>query len=234
MKNYGMILAGGRGSRMNSDIPKQYMTIEERPVLYFSLKVFQQCPFIDEVILVLSKEDFEYCQREILETYGFDKVKYLAYGGKERYESVYNGLEYAEGEGYVFIHDGARPCLDQSLLYRLYEDVQLYGTAVAAVPSKDTIKIADADGFVTETPNRSLVWNVQTPQVFSISLIKKAYCSLMKDPRRGMVTDDAMVVENYGGAKIRLTKGDYANLKITTPEDFIVAKSFLKKSEKKM
>ena len=144
-----------------------------------------------------------------------------------RYNSVWNGLQETR-EGYVYIHDGARPFVDEEMIERAYECVSEYHACVAGMPSKDTIKIADSDNMVTETPDRSNVWIVQTPQVFDTGLIKKAYAALMEQEEIS-VTDDAMAAEQISGTSVRLFYGSYENIKITTPEDLDIADVFLKR-----
>jgi len=232
MKTTAIVLAGGSGKRMNSSVKKQFLEINGRPILYYSLKAFEDS-FVDEVILVVSEEDKEYCQKEIIEKYNFLKVNKLVPGGKERYHSVANGVMAAGSCDYIFIHDGARPFLTQDMLKRLLSEVEQSGACVAGMPVKDTIKIADNDGFIETTPSRDLVWMIQTPQVFSFELIYKAYERLMVEEnsliQRGIViTDDAMVVETLLGEKVKLVEGSYTNIKITTPEDISVAEGFLR------
>lgn len=231
MKTTAIVLAGGRGKRMNSAIPKQFLTIQDKPVLYYSLRAFETS-FIDSIILVASEDDREYCQREIVEKYHFDKVKKIVSGGKERYHSVLNGIKAAEDCDYIFIHDGARPFVTQDMLKRLFDCVKTDRACVAGMPVKDTIKIADESGYIASTPKRDLVWMIQTPQVFSYDLIKKAYLLLEENEysllEKGIsITDDAMVVETLLGEKVKLVEGSYRNIKITTPEDLAVAEGFL-------
>ncbi len=226
-----IVLAAGRGARMHSDIPKQYLLIKEKPVLYYALKTFQNS-FIDRVILVTSENDVEYCQQNIVEKYGFDKVTKVVAGGKERYHSVYEGILAAGECDYIFIHDGARPFVTEAMLERAYACVSEYDACVIGMPVKDTIKIADENGFAAFTPRRDLVWTVQTPQVFSYSLIKDTYTELVKEEQRILqdgirITDDAMVVETFTNKKVKLVEGSYENIKITTPEDLNVAESFV-------
>lgn len=230
MKTTAIVLAGGSGKRMNSTVKKQFLEIKGRPLLYYSLKAFQDS-FIDEVILVTSEEDKEYCQKEMIEKYGFHKIKKIVSGGKERYHSVANGVFSADDCDFIFIHDGARPFLTPDILARLLEEVQRSGACVAGMPVKDTIKIADTDGYIETTPRRDLVWMIQTPQVFSYALIKKAYTLLLKEEdaliEKGIsITDDAMVVETLLGEKVKLVEGAYQNIKITTPEDISIAEGF--------
>lgn len=227
-----IVLAAGRGTRMHSDIPKQYLVLREKPVLYYALKTFQDS-FIDRIILVTSESDIEYCRKNIVEQYGFDKVTQIVAGGKERYHSVYQGIKAAGECDYIYIHDGARPFVTEVMLARAYACVSEYDACVIGMPVKDTIKIADENGFAVTTPRRDLVWMVQTPQVFSYSLIKEAYSLLIKEEEKILkegirITDDAMVVETFTDKKVKLVEGSYENIKITTPEDLDVAESFLK------
>ena len=232
MKTTAIVLAGGRGKRMNSAVPKQFLMIKDKPVLYYSLKAFEDS-FIDSVILVTSEDDMEYCKKEIVDKYGFTKVVKIVAGGKERYHSVLNGIKAASDCDYIFIHDGARPFVTQDMLARLLECVEESKACVAGMPVKDTIKIANEEGFIDTTPKRELVWMIQTPQVFDFALIKKAYLILEKDEysllQKGIsITDDAMVVEMLLGEKVKLVEGSYQNIKITTPEDLAIAEGFLK------
>ena len=228
MKCTAIVLAAGRGKRMQSDIQKQYMELKGYPVLYYSLQCFQECPWMDEIILVTGPEDIEYCQKEIVEKYNFDKVSAVVAGGRERYNSVYHGLQLCWDTDYVFIHDGARPMVDQGILERGLECVKKWDACAAGMPSKDTVKIVNKDQRVISTPDRSGVWNVQTPQVFSYVLVMRAYEKAIPSGNTG-ITDDAMVVEQYGEHPVTLYEGSYKNIKITTPEDMDVARIFLKK-----
>lgn len=226
MKCTAIVLAAGQGKRMNSKIQKQFLHIQGHPVLYYSLKCFQECPWIDEIILVTGSEEIAYCRREIVEKYGFNKVVSVTPGGKERYHSVQNGLKMCRDTDYVFIHDGARPFINREILERGLECVQRCGACAAGMPSKDTIKIVDERELVQSTPDRRYVWNVQTPQVFEYHLVADAY-DLALQGECSMITDDAMVVEKYGGHPVALYKGSYENIKITTPEDLGVAEVFV-------
>lgn len=222
-----IVLAGGSGKRMGSEVHKQYLLMGGKPVLYYSLKAFQESDYIDEIILVAGAGEEEYCRERILNPYGITKVSRITTGGAERYHSVWNGLQAAEHEGYVFIHDGARPFVDEDMIGRAYECVLQYKACVAAMPVKDTIKIADENGFVKETPDRNTLWMIQTPQVFEMSLVKEAYSRLMQKEERG-VTDDAMVVERMMDAPVKLFPGSYENIKITTPGDLEIGEGLLK------
>ena len=224
-ETYGaVVLAAGKGKRMHSAVQKQFLMLGGKPVIFYSLEQFEQCPFINEIVLVTGEEEIDYCRQEIVEKFDFQKVKKIVAGGAERFLSVYNGLKACTCD-FVYIHDGARPFVDQAILERTREDVKRYGACVAGMPVKDTIKISDGDGYADVTPPRSRVWMVQTPQVFAYSCIKDAYDKLIADGRMD-VTDDAMVLECMAGQKTKLTLGSYENIKITTPEDLEIAEVF--------
>ena len=229
-RTYGtaIVLAAGSGRRMGTKVHKQYLLLGGRPVLYYSLKAFQDSEVIDEIILVCGSGEEEYCRTEIVDKYGLSKVSKVIPGGSERYESVWNGLQEAEEKGFVFIHDGARPFVDREMLLRAYDCVRENRACVAGMPAKDTIKIADERDFVKATPDRRSLWIVQTPQVFETKLVKNAYSLLMRETYI-TVTDDAMVVERMLNFPIKMFQGSYENIKITTPEDLDVAEVFLKR-----
>lgn len=233
-KTAAVVLAAGKGKRMNSDIPKQYMLLRDKPVLYYSLKVFQES-FVDEIVLVAEKGEEEFCRKEIVEKYGFTKVKHIAAGGTERYFSVANGLEAVSQDcDYIYIHDGARPFVTQAIIKEALAEVRTHKACVAAMPVKDTIKIADEQDFAVSTPRRDLVWMMQTPQVFQASLIRGAYHKLLSEEeklrRQGIqITDDAMVVETLLSHPVKLFRASYENIKITTPEDLLIADGILEK-----
>lgn len=221
-----IVLAAGQGKRMHSKVQKQFLEIGQKPIVYYSLHCFQESPRIQEIILVTSKEMIPYCEKEIVEKYGFGKVTRIVEGGKERYNSVYAGLKACKDTDFVFIHDGARPFITVEMVERGYQAVVKTGACVLGMPSKDTVKLADEEGYIKETPDRKIVWNVQTPQIFSYKLICTAYESIQQKDMSN-VTDDAMVVEQETGTRILLVEGSYQNIKITTPEDLAVAEAFL-------
>lgn len=227
MRYVAIVLSAGSGRRMHSSIQKQYMDLEGKPVLYYSLQAFQQSQ-IDEIILVTGKEDMEYCREQIVEKYDLNKVKKIVPGGAERYDSVFYGLKAAEQADYVLIHDGARPMVDEKIIADSMEAVKEYEACVVGVPVKDTIKVIDEDNYAVTTPNRNTLWQVQTPQSFSYSLVYEAYKKVMEEKVPG-ITDDAMVVEYATTKRVKLIEGSYENLKITTPEDLEIASIFVKK-----
>ena len=238
-----VVLAAGSGSRMNSDVAKQYMSLRGKPLIWYALHAIEESSVIDDCILVTGAEDISYVRDEIVVRYGFHKVDSIVAGGTERYDSVYHALQtIADGKmkepnrgGYVFIHDGARPFLTEDILRRCYDEVQSSKACVAGMPVKDTVKIANRENFAVQTPDRTLVWQIQTPQVFDTLLIIKAYEELMRQKDRLLcegikITDDAMVVETFTDTSVKLVQGSYENIKITTPEDMLIADAFMQKN----
>lgn len=232
-KYAAVVLSAGRGTRMNSAVPKQYLDLEGKPVLYYSLRAFEQS-MADEIVLVTGQDEIEYCRKEIVEKYGFTKVTSVTAGGKERYHSVFCGLkelnQSKKRPDYVMIHDGARPFLSNEIICRCAAAAEEFQACAAGMPVKDTIKIANDSLFAVETPQRNHVWQIQTPQAFAFPLIYQAYEELIKRERQGEtfhVTDDAMALETICGQKVKLVEGSYENIKITTPEDLKLAKVFL-------
>lgn len=252
-KVIAIILAAGIGKRMNSDIAKQYLTLGGKPILYYTIKAFEES-CVDEIVLVVGKQDTDYCQREIIEEYNFGKVTKIIEGGNERYHSVYNGLKSLIAADYVLIHDGVRPFVSVDIIENTIKQLPLYGACVVGVPAKDTIKLVNETGFVLETPDRDLVWSIQTPQAFSYEIIMTAYSIIMdkiaynsgqvgnglKNVTTGKeerltckqdtlnITDDAMIVEHALNYPIKMIMGSYRNIKVTTPEDLIIGEAFLK------
>lgn len=228
-KYAAIVLAAGSGKRMNSQVHKQYLIIQDRPVLYYSLKEFEDSA-VDEIVLVVGKGEEEFCRREIVDKYGISKVKAIVEGGKERYHSVFEGLKQTSDVDYVLIHDGARPFVNQDIIRRCMQEVQKYQACVVGMPVKDTIKIADEEGYAKQTPDRKNVWMIQTPQTFSYALIYEAYEEMLKTEDTA-ITDDAMVLERIKGKKSKLIEGSYRNIKITTPEDLLIANVYLQHPE---
>ena len=226
-----IVLAAGQGKRMGTTVQKQYLEIDNKPVLFYSLFEFQKSNIIDDIVLVVGEGQEEYCKREIVDKYDISKVKSIVLGGKERFHSVWNGLQQIEESAYVFIHDGARPFVDEEMIERVYREVLVHKACAVGMPVKDTIKIADSQGYALETPDRSRVWMIQTPQVFESDLVKQCYKILLKNPE-AFATDDAMVVETYSDCKVKLVQGSYENIKITTPEDLQIAEVFATKRKK--
>lgn len=226
-KATAIVLAAGSGSRMQSQTKKQFMKLAEKPVLYYSLKAFQESS-VEEIVLVLAKEDMDYCRKEILEPHGITKVTAMVEGGAERYLSVKNGLQKANGE-VCYIHDGARPFISPEKIEELRSLAEYESAMITAVPVKDTIKIIDGNGYIESSPNRNTLMAAQTPQVFWKELLLEAYRKMEECPKTGVViTDDATIVQNYTDKKVRVVAGEYSNIKLTTPEDMEFAELFIK------
>ena len=213
-----IILAAGRGQRMGTELPKQFLSMGDDMLLTKTIRVFEESRVIQDIVLVTSEDWIGFCKTEIVDREGFRKVRKIVAGGKERYDSVYQGLLACPNADYVFIHDGARPFVTEEILVRTQEAVEKYEACAVGVPSKDTVKIVDEDGFVESTPPRENVWNIQTPQAFSYPLIRAAY-EVVRDNNMTGITDDAMIIERSRLAKVKLVMGSYYNIKITTPED---------------
>ena len=216
-----IVLSAGVGSRMNSDIPKQYMMLKDKPVLAHSLLAFEESE-VDDIVIVCGSRDEEYIKKEFVKKYSLKKVTAIVPGGAERYNSVYNGLLACEGADYVLIHDGARPYVTKEIIKRNMDEVLKYKAVVTSVKATDTVKIADENGFVVSTPERKSVFFMQTPQTFEYRLALNSYSALIKDLEKEVkvqVTDDAQVVEMYSDIRVKLIEGDYSNIKITVPKD---------------
>lgn len=224
-----IVLAAGSGSRMKSKTKKQFMEIKGKPVIWYSLFEFEKSR-VDEIILVTGKEDIDYCKKEIVEKCNLKKIKNVVAGGSERYESVYNGLKEVTGN-IVLIHDGARPLINNEIIERSIEGTIKSDACVVGVPVKDTIKRANKEGYIIDTPNRSELWITQTPQSFKTDLVKMAYKKMKEELEKGNttlnITDDAMVVEEFTTNQVRFVQGDYKNIKVTTPEDIDIAELFI-------
>ena len=228
-----LVLAAGKGTRMNSAVPKQFLEINGKPIFMHSSDKFLD---LADVVCIVTDEEHVAFMQALLEHNARmgknNKNVIITCGGRERWQSSVNGLRALDELGgcdYVLIHDAARCLVDRGTIERVLQDTITYGAAVAAVPSKDTIKIAGEDGFVASTPDREKCWIIQTPQGFSREIITEAYQNLIDNGGSGMnITDDAMVVENFSHHPVRLTMGSYENIKVTTPEDLIYVKEKLK------
>ena len=228
--NAAIVLAAGQGKRMNSAVQKQFLLLNGRPLLLYSLEAFQKSK-IDRIILVTGKEEIEYCREEITVPYGITKADAIVAGGIERYHSVYEGLKAAEGCEEILIHDGARPLVTEKMIHDALDGARKYGACIVGMPVKDTIKVSDQEGFVASTPDRSHLWQIQTPQAFHYSWIRGAYDRLFsREEYQQGVTDDAMVLETMTDHRVRLIEGSYGNIKVTTPEDMAVASALLNRN----
>lgn len=220
-----IILAGGSGKRMNTNTPKQYLMLDGKPLLYYSLKAFEKS-LVNEIILVTKPGEEAYCRKEFVEQYGFQKVTSIVAGGKERYHSVLNGLQAVKNCDYVMIHDGARPLITPHIIEQTAEAVKTYQACVVGMPVKDTMQIVNEIGVIMKTPKRSTVWQAQTPQAFAFSMVRDAYEKIVQESAVE-VTDDAMVVGHYYDVPVYMVEGSYTNIKVTTPEDIPVAEVML-------
>lgn len=226
MHTVALIPAAGRGRRMGLERPKVFLPLGGVPLLAYTLQPFEACPQVDEILPLVPEEEIEYCQEEIIRRHGLKKVAQTLAGGKERSDSVYQGLQAMEGRAdLVVIHDGARPFVSTHLIERAIEGAKQWGAVVAALPAWETVKEVSAAGEVVRTIERRHLWMIQTPQAFSFSLIWRAYREARETGFQG--TDDAILVERMG-FPVRAIEGSRFNLKITTPEDWILAEAILK------
>ncbi|MDD3570942.1 MAG: 2-C-methyl-D-erythritol 4-phosphate cytidylyltransferase [Lachnospiraceae bacterium] len=212
-----VIVAAGSGKRMGGNISKQFLSIGEKPIIVHTVGKFEKVREIDEIIVVTSLLYMKYVQ-DLKKEFGWKKVT-IVEGGKERYNSVLNGLyALSKDTETVLIHDGVRPFVTEKNILDVIEKTQQTGACILAVPVKDTIKAVDENGIVRGTPDRNTLWSVQTPQGFKFDLLKKAYESVENFEA---VTDDAMVMEK-AGYSVAVVMGSYQNIKITTPEDLTI------------
>lgn len=228
--NLGVVVAAaGIGSRMKSNISKQYLLLEQKPILAYSLQVFEACEAVKQIVVAVQPAAADYCQKEVIDKYGFKKITDLVAGGETRQQSVWQGLQrLAESNTIVAVHDGARPFVTPEMLARLLDAAARWGAAIPGVPVKDTIKVIDQQGFVDRTLFRDNLFAVQTPQLFTGAELRKAYRLAMVEGFKG--TDDASVYEKYIG-KVRVVEGEYCNIKITTPEDLVIAEGLMANSK---
>lgn len=227
LQSIALIPAAGMGKRMGASINKQYLQLDGMPIVARTISVFEHSPLIDAIYLVIPSDEIPYCREHVVEACGFRKVVAIVAGGRERQDSVLNGLNAMRGHvsdaDVVLIHDGVRPLITEKLLQESIDVARNGDGALVAVPVKDTIKTV-ADGIVAGTPHRETLWQAQTPQTFRFGVIYAAHRAAESDHFTG--TDDAALVERIGG-QIRVVRGDYSNIKITTPEDLVFAEAFL-------
>jgi 2-C-methyl-D-erythritol 4-phosphate cytidylyltransferase len=223
-----IVLAAGQGSRMNSSVAKQYLELEGKPLVYYSLKAFEESR-VDDIILVTGKGQIEYCKNQIVELYHFNKIRQVIEGGKERYDSVYGALQCLKNTDYVLIHDGARPFITVEMINNMIAMVREHSACILATPVKETVKVADTSHTILSTPDRHSLWSAQTPQAFHYQSIRIAYDKFFdhKDNIEVTITDDSMVYELFLKMPVKIVAGDYRNIKITTPEDMIIAKALM-------
>jgi 2-C-methyl-D-erythritol 4-phosphate cytidylyltransferase len=223
MKVTAVIPAAGDGKRMNSK--KQFLELNGRPVLDTTVSVFDECQSIDDIIVVVAKEDIGLTKDLLKER---KKVKSIVAGGAERQDSVYNGIEAIipeSEEDIVVIHDAARPLITKDIISRAVTEAKVSKAVVVGIPSKDTVKTVSPENIIMETLDRASIWLVQTPQVFHYSVIKQAYERAQRIKYKA--TDDSKLVERMG-ISVKMIMGSYENIKITTKEDLAIAEAMLK------
>jgi 2-C-methyl-D-erythritol 4-phosphate cytidylyltransferase len=231
-KSIALIPAAGMGKRMGASINKQYLQLGGIPIVARTVAAFEASELIESIYLVIPAEEIPYCREHVVEAFGFRKVAAIIPGGKERQNSVMNGLnamrESVSDDDVILIHDGVRPLITENLLFESIKTARIHDGALTAVPVKDTIKTVH-DGIVTGTPPRESLWQAQTPQSFRFGMIFNAHLSAEADGFSG--TDDASLIERTGG-EVHIIRGDYHNIKITTPEDLVLAEAFLSGMER--
>lgn len=225
-KKCAVIVSAGQGKRMMSNINKHFIKLKGKPILFYTLNAFSTNPLIDEIILVVAKNEIETVKKEVIEKYNILKVKNVVAGGSTRQESVFLGLTCIKECEIVLIHDGARPFVNDKIISDGIKFAQIYNACACGVTPKDTIKVRDKNGFSTGTLDRNSLFSVQTPQCFKYELILDCHKKLKIERKK--VTDDTMVVERYG-KNVYLYEGSYANIKITTPEDLAAAENMIEK-----
>lgn len=225
MNLHVLIPAAGAGRRMGAKTSKQYLTLAGRPILAHTLTIFENHSRVKDITLICPPDEIEFCRNEIVKQFGFAKVARIVAGGTERQDSVRNGLRAcsAAADDIILVHDGVRPLLPTDLIDASIEAAGMHGAALVAVPAKDTVKLVE-NGRVVQTPDRQTVWQAQTPQAFRYELVASAHEKAYKEAYRA--TDDSQLVE-WMGQPVAVVTGSYRNLKITTPEDLLLAESFL-------
>lgn len=223
--NCGIIVAGGKSERMGMEVDKAFLSLGTKPVVVYSLFAFEKCRDIDEVILVVRKDRID-AARQAVRMFGCNKVKKVIAGGALRQQSVINGInEIGEDIEIVVVHDGARPCVTSELISQTVVSAKQHGSGVAAVKITDTVKSVDKGMIISETIDRTKLWLVQTPQAFSYALLKKAFAHVEK--KKIKVTDEAAAVELVSNG-VRLVVSSSSNIKITTPDDLILAAALMR------
>lgn len=220
-----VIVAAGTGSRMKKDINKQFIKLKNKEIVAHTIEKFYNSENIDDIVVIIREDEEEYFNKNIKEKYGFTNIK-VAHGGNERQDSVFNGIKMLKKEcDVVLIHDGARPFVTDDIIKRSINKANEHNAIVVGVKVKDTIKVVSDNGNIVDTPNRSYLWAVQTPQVFKYDIITKAYEDAYNNNYYG--TDDAMLVERIG-YNVKMIEGSYNNIKITTQEDLEFGEQILK------
>jgi 2-C-methyl-D-erythritol 4-phosphate cytidylyltransferase len=230
MRTVAIIPAAGSGNRMNRDVSKQYLALAGKPILVCTLEVFEASPLVDALLVVVPSQDVVSLRTDILAPWNLKKVAGIIPGGKERQDSVRAGIEALDGDAeLVIIHDSVRPFITSELIESCIRAAAAEGAATVGVPVKDTVKEVGPDGRILRSCDRSLLWLTQTPQAFRRDIIENAHRAAVRDGFTG--TDDASLVERLG-ISVRMIRGDYGNIKITTPEDLVIAEALLAASRR--
>jgi len=226
-----IIVAAGKGMRMKNSLRKQYLLLAGRPILAHTLLAFDACSLIENIILVVPKEDFDYCNENVLSSITLRNNVTLISGGAKRQDSVYNGLLAIDNKSanIVVIHDGVRPFVSPEQLTACVIGAKQYGACILGIPADSTLKRVNNSGYVDKTIERDTIWLAQTPQAFQQSLLIKAYDKARQEDFSG--TDDAMLVERLGGS-VKVISGSKHNIKITTREDLELAKAILENEDR--
>jgi len=223
---YAIIVAGGKGIRMSDALRKQYIVLDGLPLLTRTLSVFNRCELIDQIIVAVPEDDFEFCRSQIIADADMQKEISLVIGGPQRQDSVFNSLKMIEADdGIVLIHDGVRPFVKPAHLVACIKGAKNHGACILGIPAFDTVKHVNAKHEIICTPQRDILWLAQTPQAFQLKLIKKAHLAAKQEGFIG--TDDASLVERLG-AVVKIIPGSRSNIKITDAEDLQLARAILK------
>lgn len=226
-----IIPAAGVGQRMKSASEgksKQFLTLQDRPLIYYTLKKFEDSDYVDDIIIVCEEKWIPFVATDVVDAYEFTKVRKIVTGGTQRQDSVFNGLKAVERADIVLVHDAVRPFISTKKINELIEECLTHEAVILAVQPKDTIKSQDRHQFVDKTLDRTELWNVQTPQAFQYDLLMDAFTEAHRKNFYG--TDESTLVEALG-VKVKLLEGEYQNIKITTPEDLVIAEAILRKLE---
>jgi 2-C-methyl-D-erythritol 4-phosphate cytidylyltransferase len=230
MKTVAIIPAGGFGKRMQGRLSKQYLPVDGKPILSHTLNIFQLSPDIDDIVLITPEEDVQAVRQMIVEPWRISKVRHVLAGGKQRQDSVRNGLAViGDNVDIVLIHDAVRPFISGDVIHLVVREAEKWGAVTVGMPVKDTVKRVDQGGWILETLNRQVLWMTQTPQAFKRSVIQEAYRRADEDQFYG--TDDASLVERMG-FRVKMIEASYENVKITTPEDLLLAELLMKRQKR--
>lgn len=223
IKVSAIIVAGGVGSRMGLSVPKQFVEVNGKPIIAYTINAVSKCEDVDEIIVVTNSDYLVYT-KDVVDAFGFKKVKKIVSGGKSRPESVANGLkEVCKDSAIVAVHDGARPMIDPEVFSQCIKSAERFGCAAVGVKMKDTIKMSDDNGFIECTVDREKLWQIQTPQIFKKDII----CSLYESSVNNLVATDDCFLAEQAGYKVKLVEGKYENIKITTPQDIHILTGLL-------